>query len=55
MVDRPEDNQLSLEKRVQSLASVRMLIPAGSLVIRDMRCWHRGMPNKTANLDQCWH
>ena len=48
MVDRPEDNQLSLEKRVQSLASVRMLIPAGSLVIRDMRCWHRGMPNKTA-------
>ena len=48
MVDRPEDSQLSLEKRVQSLASVRMLIPAGSLVIRDMRCWHRGMPNKTA-------
>ena len=50
MVDRPEDSQLSLEKRAQGLASVRMLIPAGSLVIRDMRCWHRGMPNQTQEI-----
>jgi hypothetical protein len=24
-----------------------MVIPTGSLVVRDMRLWHRGMPNTT--------
>ena len=22
-------------------------MPAGSVVVRDMRCWHRAMPNRT--------
>ena len=47
IIDRPKDNKLALEERAQDLASVRMLIPIGSLVVRDMRCWHRGMSNQT--------
>lgn len=30
--------------------SVRTTMPAGSLVVRDMRAWHRGMPNQTKNV-----
>ena len=36
-----------LAERAACLPSVRTDIPAGSLVLRDMRAWHRGMPNTT--------
>lgn len=40
----PEDAQKLLE-RAQLLPSARTNIKAGSIVVRDMRMWHRGMPN----------
>lgn len=48
IVDAQTEQKLSLEERVEELPSVRMIMPAGSVVVRDMRCWHRGMPNRTA-------
>lgn len=36
-----------LAERAAGLPSVRTNIPAGSLVLRDLRMWHRGMPNAT--------
>ncbi|MBA3947444.1 MAG: phytanoyl-CoA dioxygenase family protein [Herpetosiphonaceae bacterium] len=36
-----------LEARVEHLASTRTNIPAGSIVVRDLRMWHRGMPNNS--------
>ena len=36
-----------LVERAAGLPSLRTNIPAGSLVLRDMRMWHRGMPNTT--------
>ena len=35
------------EERAAKLPSERMVMPAGSVVVRDMRCWHRAMPNCT--------
>ncbi|GDX40753.1 hypothetical protein LBMAG21_10450 [Armatimonadota bacterium] len=40
----PEDSQKLLE-RAQYLPATRTNVKAGSLVVRDMRMWHRGMPN----------
>lgn len=37
----------ALEDRAQYLASQRTNVPVGSLVIRDLRMWHRGMPNES--------
>jgi hypothetical protein len=42
----PEEAALILE-RAALLPSVRTIMPAGSVVVRDMRAWHRGMPNNT--------
>ena len=36
-----------LETRAESLPSVRANMPAGSTLVRDMRVWHRAMPNRT--------
>lgn len=36
-----------LKERAAGLPSIRTNISAGSLVLRDMRAWHRGMPNTT--------
>ena len=47
IVDGPEDKGIPLEERASALPSVRMVVPAGSLVVRDLRMWHRGMPNQT--------
>lgn len=30
--------------------SMRMAMPVGALAVRDMRMWHRGMPNRTENV-----
>jgi len=48
IADAQTEQKLSLEARVKELPSVRVIMPAGSVVVRDMRCWHRGMPNRTA-------
>jgi ectoine hydroxylase-related dioxygenase (phytanoyl-CoA dioxygenase family) len=42
--DGPEDGR-ELEERAAQLASVRTNIPVGSLILRDLRTWHRGVPN----------
>lgn len=39
-----------LEERARHMPSVRLTMPAGSIVIRDLRVWHRGMPNQTNDL-----
>lgn len=42
-----KDYHVCSEERGATFPSVRMVMPAGSVVIRDMRCWHRAMPNYT--------
>src|SRR5262250_417992 len=42
--DGPEDGK-ALEGRAAQMASVRTNVPVGSLILRDLRTWHRGMPN----------
>ncbi|MFY7951415.1 MAG: phytanoyl-CoA dioxygenase family protein [Armatimonadaceae bacterium] len=37
-----------LASRACNLASIRLVCPAGTLVLRDLRLWHRGMPNRTS-------
>lgn len=39
-----------LLKRAVKVPSVRMNVPAGSVVVRDTRMWHRGMPNRTQTI-----
>jgi ectoine hydroxylase-related dioxygenase (phytanoyl-CoA dioxygenase family) len=47
IVDHDATERAQLEERAARLPSARLTMPAGSLVVRDMRCWHRGMPNQT--------
>lgn len=45
IVDRlPEDGK-ALEARAAALPSARTNVPAGSAILRDLRMFHRGMPN----------
>jgi hypothetical protein len=37
-----------IEERASRAPSTRIVAPAGSLVVRDLRAWHRAMPNRTA-------
>ncbi len=46
VVDDPDDKR-PLEERAALLPSTRTNIPVGSLVLRDMRMWHRGVPNNS--------
>jgi ectoine hydroxylase-related dioxygenase (phytanoyl-CoA dioxygenase family) len=43
--------RLNEPKRIQELAATlepkKVLMPAGSLLIRDLRMWHRGTPNRS--------
>jgi ectoine hydroxylase-related dioxygenase (phytanoyl-CoA dioxygenase family) len=42
----PEDGSpAQLEERAKLLPSARTNMPVGSIVVRDLRMWHRGMPN----------
>jgi ectoine hydroxylase-related dioxygenase (phytanoyl-CoA dioxygenase family) len=41
-------DDLNLDARYPSLHSIRTNVNVGDLVIRDLRVWHRGMPNKTS-------
>ena len=39
-----------LAARAEGLAALRTNMPAGSIVIRDLRLWHRGMPNTSQEI-----
>lgn len=45
IVDKMEEEGKHLEQRAKNLASIRTNMPAGSIALRDLRGWHRGMPN----------
>ena len=47
IVDKALSDGQALEERAACMPSQRTNIPAGSIVIRDMRMWHRGVPNRT--------
>ena len=39
--------QTLLEERRKTRAPVQPVVPKGSLIVRDLRLWHAGMPNWT--------
>lgn len=39
---------INLQELAPTMRSERVLMPAGSLLVRDMRMWHRGTPNRSA-------
>ncbi|GAA2759848.1 phytanoyl-CoA dioxygenase family protein [Actinopolymorpha rutila] len=49
IVDSADDADVDLTTRAQALASARMDVPAGSVVVRDLRLWHRGVPNESGD------
>jgi hypothetical protein len=38
---------VDIMKQAEKMHSERLLMPAGSLLLRDMRMWHRGTPNES--------
>ncbi len=40
-------NGINIQEVAPLMYSERVLMPAGSLLIRDMRMWHRGTPNRS--------
>ncbi|MBO9606239.1 MAG: phytanoyl-CoA dioxygenase family protein [Paenibacillaceae bacterium] len=38
---------IDINRAALEMTAVRVLMPAGSIVIRDVRMWHRGTPNRT--------
>lgn len=48
IMDQP-DEATTLDHRVAPMASVRLNAKAGSIVLRDSRAWHRGMPNRSGH------
>lgn len=48
IVDDPaNDTRTGLDARAEALASSRFNVPAGAIALRDLRVWHRGMPNNS--------
>lgn len=50
LVDADEEESATLkipEERSKEHPSTQTTMTAGSVIVRDMRTWHRGMPNKT--------
>lgn len=45
LTDRTADERKAIAARAETMGSVRTNVPIGSLIIRDLRMWHRGMPN----------
>lgn len=41
------DDRADLDRRSAALASTRVNVPVGAIVIRDLRLWHRGTPNRS--------
>jgi ectoine hydroxylase-related dioxygenase (phytanoyl-CoA dioxygenase family) len=50
IVDENSEHTAAIEERAAELPSVRTTVPAGSIILRDMRTWHRGMPNRTNDI-----
>ncbi len=50
IVDENSEHAAAIEDRAAELPSVRTTVPAGSIILRDMRTWHRGMPNRTNDI-----
>lgn len=50
IVDRAGTGKADLEARAAVLPSERTCIPAGSLILRDLRMFHRGMPNDSPDV-----
>jgi hypothetical protein len=50
IVDELPNDGAPLEERAKNLPSVRTVVSAGALILRDMRTWHRGMPNQTGEI-----
>ena len=46
IVDRTPEDRGDLETRARALPSIRTNVRSGSLILRDLRVWHRGMPNR---------
>jgi ectoine hydroxylase-related dioxygenase (phytanoyl-CoA dioxygenase family) len=38
--------RLDLARLAPTMTSLRLTMPAGSILLRDARCWHRGTPNQ---------
>lgn len=48
IVDDPDtDTRTGLDARAEALASTRFNVPAGAIGLRDLRVWHRGVPNNS--------
>lgn len=47
IVDTPADADVTLDDRIPALSSRRLNVTAGSIVLRDLRVWHRGVPNNS--------
>ncbi len=47
IMDSPPEDVRYLGERSKHLPAVQAVMPLGSLILRDMRLWHVGMPNKT--------
>lgn len=45
IVDTAPEEAKALEARAEIMASRRLNMPVGSFALRDLRVWHRGMPN----------
>ena len=50
IVDDCEADGAQLEERARFFPSQRTVLPVGALVVRDLRMWHRGVPNPGTEL-----
>lgn len=50
IVDECEADGAKLEERTRFFPSQRTVLPVGALVVRDLRMWHRGVPNPGTEL-----
>lgn len=50
IVDDCEADSTQLEERARFFPSQRTVLPVGALVVRDLRMWHRGVPNPGTEL-----
>ena len=46
-MDSPPEDVRYLGERSKHLPALQATMPMGSLILRDMRLWHVGMPNRT--------
>lgn len=50
IVDERDDDGSQLEERARFFPSQRTVLPVGAIVVRDLRMWHRGVPNPGTEL-----